>query len=266
MGLDDDAAYTDNKPCSQDAEKIDAAPLDIMHIAMAIKLRAELQEGRTLTRKELHRMLSDDGLNVSLSQVKKYDFRGIEKTDNVAHTEHCLMRSTQCAIAAARDCLHIAKANQNEVGVETKMGTRIFKVPATAKQVAESNESPFWVEADRKAMECILVNGNCKVRIDEVPHGTPIAPCVTARKLKIDPATAEIEKYKSRHAVDGRRLEAQRIKRGLAPSPTGGCNHADDLTVKMLIAHAHKHKRRFKKADGLVARLAWTGLFTFHSA
>ena len=247
--LDDDAAYTDNKPCSQDADKIDAAPLDIMHIAMAIKLRAELQEGRTLTRKELHRMLSDDGLNVSLSQVKKYDFRGIEKTDNVAHTEHCLMRSTQCAIAAARDCLHIAKANQNEVGVETKMGTRIFKVPATAKQVAESNESPFWVEADRKAMDCILVNGNCKVRIDEVPHGTPIAPCVTARKLKIDPATAEIDKYKSRHAVDGRRLEAQRIKRGLAPSPTGGCNNADDLTVKMLIAHAHKHKRRFKKAD-----------------
>jgi hypothetical protein len=122
-------------------------------------------------------------------------------------------------------------------------------VPATAKQVAESNESPFWVEADRKAMDCILVNGNCKVRIDEVPHGTPIAPCVTARKIKIDPATAEIEKYKSRHAVDGRRLEAQRIKRGLAPSPTGGCNNADDLTIKMLIAHAHKHKRRFKKAD-----------------
>ena len=244
----DDAAYTDNKPCPPTAEKIDAAPLDIMYIAMAMKLRAERQ-GSSLTRKELHQMLHDDGLHVSLSQVKKYDFRGIEKTDHVAHEERSLMKTTQCAIASARDCLQIAKANQNEVGVETKMGTRIFKVPATAKQVAESNESSFWVEADRKAMQCILVNGNCKVRIDQVPLGTPIAPCVTARKLKIDPATAEIEKYKSRHAVDGARLEAQRIKRGLAPSPTGGCNNADDLTVKLLISHAHKHKRKFKKAD-----------------
>jgi hypothetical protein len=54
---------------------------------MAIKLKQP-----TLTRKELHQRLCDDGLNDSFSQVNKYNFRGIE-TDHIAHEEQHLMRS-----------------------------------------------------------------------------------------------------------------------------------------------------------------------------
>ena len=78
-------------------------------------------------------------------------------------------------------------------------------VPKTTRQVRLSPEEQFWIEADQSALDSILVRGNKLVRIDEVPAGVPIAPVVTARRIKVDQATGELEKFKSRHSVDGNR-------------------------------------------------------------
>ena len=119
--------------------------------------------------------------------------------------------------ADTRHQLSASKATQQLVDVVTPVGTRIFKVPATSKQVRLSDESQQWIEADRAAWDAIMVGGNTTVRIDSVPPGTPIAPCITARRLKLDQATGELDKFKSRHAVDWPRLSLMRKKLGLPP-------------------------------------------------
>ena len=145
--------------------------------------------------------------------------------------------------------LHASKATQQLVDVHTKVGTRIMKVPSSSKQVRMSPEAHLWVEADRVAMRSILVGGNKLVRRDCVPQGEPIGPCVTARRLKVDQATGELDKFKSRHALDGKRLALIRERLGLPPPTTGTCNIIDDLALKTLFADVAGRCRSFAKAD-----------------
>lgn len=131
---------------------------------------------------------------------------------------------------AAHSCeLEANKATQQLVDVNTKMGKAVIKVPGSAKAVLASMQKMEWLDADRAALDAILVLGNQLVPITQVPEGTPIAPCVTARRLKKDQATGEIEKLKSRHAIDGKRLSIFRAKLGLPPEPRGTSNIIDDL-------------------------------------
>ena len=131
----------------------------------------------------------------------------------------------------------------------TESGTRQFKVPANTRQVLESPEKMHWIEADRSALNSLLVGGNKLVRITDVPIGTHIGDCVTARKLKIDQASGELDKFKSRHAFDGNRSRAIRAKLGLPPPPTGTCNIIDDMSLKMFFADISARRRMFAKCD-----------------
>jgi hypothetical protein len=143
----------------------------------------------------------------------------------------------------------VLKATQKEIDVKTAIGTRIYVVPSSTKGVHKSQERELWIEADKSALTSILVCGNKLVRIDSVPHGTPIAPCVTARRLKLDQATGMLEKFKSRHALDGARLASIRARLGLPPPATGTCNIIDDMALKLLFADVAKRNRRFAKLD-----------------
>jgi len=127
-------------------------------------------------------------------------------------------------------------------------------VPATLKQIMESEQKDKWLEADRKAIEAILAYpGNRLVSI-AVPNeaGLPIARCVTQRKLKIDPATGKFEDrngYKSRHCVDGAHLTELLRQRGIGNTTDASSAVADDMLIKALLAHAAKEGRGLLKAD-----------------
>eukprot|EP00966_Prymnesium_polylepis_P188921 4377430-Prymnesium_polylepis.1 len=108
---------------------------------------------------------------------------------------------------------------------------------------------PQWIEADRSALNSLLVGGNKLVRIDTVPDDSPIGSCVTARRLKIDQANGELDKFKSRHAYDGKRMAAIRARLGLPPAPTGTCNIIDDCGLKCLFGDIAMRNRFFAKAD-----------------
>ena len=51
-----------------------------------------------------------------------------------------------------------------------------------------------------------------------MPIDSVVGKCVTARRIKKDQATGELDKFKSRHAIDGKLLEAFRVKLGLPPA------------------------------------------------
>ena len=86
----------------------------------------------------------------------------------------------------------------------------------------------------------------------------PIAPVVTAHKMKIDQATGELEKYKSQHAIDGLRLnniprgrndvvERERTQRPLRPQAhliTG------DFTLGSEQARSHERKNESMIHEG----------------
>ena len=71
---------------------------------------------------------------------------------------------------------------------------------------------------DRKGLESILQAGNTLVPVTEPQElGVPIARTVTARKLKLNQATGELEKhngFKSRHSLDGGDLQRRRDREG----------------------------------------------------
>jgi len=120
---------------------------------------------------------------------------------------------------------------------------------ALAKMERMSPEEQFWIEADRSALNSILVGGNHLVRKDQVESGAIIGHPVTARRLKVDQATGELDKFKSRHAFDGNRMSAGRARLGLPPPPTGTCNIIDDFGFKIMCGDGAQRHRHFAKAD-----------------
>ena len=82
--------------------------------------------------------------------------------------------------------------------------------------------------------------------------GLPIAPCVTQRKLKIDPATHELARrnaFKSRHCVDGGRLAQLMTRYGHDHHMDSTSTVASDLLFKMLIGDAADRDRNLLAAD-----------------
>ena len=152
------------------------------------------------------------------------------------------------------------KASQNTVDVHTDLGTAQYRVPATKREVMESPQREEWMEADRRALDAILRAGNKLVPVG-VPEGkgVPIARTVTARRLKIDPATgrlAEKNAYKSRHALDGGYLKIQQEqmtgRQEEQPDADGvpaTSTVVDDMTLKMFLAFAAKHDLELTKGD-----------------
>ena len=84
-----------------------------------------------------------------------------------------------------------AKATQDVIDVQTPTGPQQYKVPSTLRQVELSEQRDQWLAADQKALDAILAWPGNKLVSTAVPQrlGVPIAPCVTQRKIKIDPAT-----------------------------------------------------------------------------
>ena len=112
-----------------------------------------------------------------------------------------------------------------------------------------SPEMMQWIDADKVALRALLVGGNELIRRDMVPAGASIGHAVSARRIKVDQATGELEKFKSRHAYDGKRMRALLARMGLPPPPTGMCNIVDDFTLKLMFGDMAIRSRYFAKAD-----------------
>ena len=197
------AALSESVPSIQRDKTSNVTTHELAELVTGVKIRHP-----GWTRKEIFEALSSHGVVTTCSQVRKVKFE--------------FTREQQFE-------LDVQKATQSIVDVNTKIGPSIIKVPGSSKAVRESMEKEQWTAADQEALDVILVRGNVLVPITQVPPNTPIAQCVTARRLKKDLATGEIEKFKSRHAVDGKRLAVFRAKLGLPPEPRGTVNIIDDL-------------------------------------
>jgi hypothetical protein len=155
------------------------------------------------------------------------------------------------AHTAASECM---KATQNIVDVHTDVGVQQLTIPSTYRQLLRSEQRDQWVMADQKALDAILAHPGNVLVSTSVPHalGAPIAPCVTQRKVKIDPATQRLASnnaFKSRHCVDGNRLSALLERSGNALEAETSSAVADDLLIKLLFADAATRDRDLVKAD-----------------
>ena len=131
--------------------------------------------------------------------------------------------------------LEASKATQGMIEVNTQLGKRVYTVPTSARQVMRSPEMMQWIDADKVALRALLVGGNELIRRDMVPAGASIGHAVSARRIKVDQATGEHEKFKSRHAYDGKRMRALLARMGLPPPPTGTCNIVGDFTLNSTV-------------------------------
>ena len=155
--------------------------------------------------------------------------------------------------------LETNKATQNVIDVSTDIGVAQYRVPATKREVSESPQCEEWMEAERKALDAILRAGNRLVpRWIPEKKGVPIARTVTARRLKIDPATgklAEKNAFKSRHNVDGGYLKVQEEQLARSQSHNGEdqvpatSTVVDDMTMKLFLGFAAKHDLELTKGD-----------------
>ena len=146
-----------------------------------------------------------------------------------------------------------AKATQNVVDVQTPIGVQQLTVPSSLRELMKSPQRDRWLAADQNALDAILAWPGNRLVSTAVPQaqGVPIAPCVTQRKLKIDPATKGLESrnaFKSRHCVDGGRLAAL-LHRAGAPELETSSAVACDLLIKMLLGDAATRDRNLLKAD-----------------
>ena len=137
------------------------------------------------------------------------------------------------------------KAAHKIVDIETPIGTVQYKVPSNKKEVFESEHRDKWLEAERKALEVILAcPGNRLVPIT-VPgaSGTPIGRCVTQRSIKVDQATGVLDRFKSRHCVDGGFLAVQQKqaaeRNGTTYEPVvASSTVAEESCCKCMLSHA----------------------------
>ena len=147
------------------------------------------------------------------------------------------------------------KASQDVVDIATPLGTSQLRVPANYDQLMRSEQKEEWLEADRVALDAILAWPGNRLVAQSVPaaKGLPISPCVSQRRIKVDPATGKLaakNAFKSRHCVDGGRLAAMLARRGVtaADAETSSAG-ADDLLIKMLLGDACLRNRGLLKAD-----------------
>lgn len=164
-------------------------------------------------------------------------------------------RAALAAIAIVSPMPLCLKATQNVVDVATPSGVHQFKVPASAREVAASPQRDSWLAADTKALDALLSWAGNRLVPVSVPAtaGLPVVPCVTQRKIKIDPATGGLDKrnaFKSRHCVDGGRQRQLLDRYGVNVGHVETSSSvADDLCIKLTLADAALHDRDTAKAD-----------------
>jgi hypothetical protein len=147
------------------------------------------------------------------------------------------------------------EVTQDVVDIATPTGTHQYVVPASAREVTNPPQQDSWLAADAKALDALTaISGNRLVPLSiPAAAGLPIMPCVTQRKLKVDPATgalAKLNAFKSRHCVargrQRRLLEHYGIPFGHIETSS---SVADDLAIKLTLADAAIHDRNTAKAD-----------------
>jgi hypothetical protein len=129
-----------------------------------------------------------------------------------------------------------------------------YHVPSSYRQLMASEQREQWLMADKTGLDAILAHPGNRLVPTSVPQsrGLPIAPCVSQRKVKIDPATrglASKNAFKSRHCVDGGRLASLLVRSGNASDAETSSAVACDLLMKMLIGDAAVRDRNLLAAD-----------------
>ena len=228
-----------------DGQDIIPTDQDVKEVLIALKVA-----NPRITRKQALKRFQAAGVLATAEQIRGADYSLDPLAQKAMRRERAKDRARGKAKRDGRPPFDAAKATQDVVDVMTPLGFRQIKIPCSAKQVASSVDCEKWMNSDRKALfEAILKDGNHLMPESEVPEGEIIAPCVTARKVKKDQATSELEKYKSRHSADGARVAAIRKRMGLPSAPRGTCNIADDMTLKCLLAWDWEQRRVFYKMD-----------------
>jgi hypothetical protein len=146
---------------------------------------------------------------------------------------------------------HMAlKAEQESVEIVTDMGTEVLTPPATLRQLRDASDCELWLHAERKGLQAILDAGNKLVKKKDVQG--PIAPTVSTRKYKIDPATgrlAENNGRKSRHALDGAELERMLKKLGIERGTQQYAAVVSDMDLALFFADTAGRRRKLTKCD-----------------
>ena len=260
---DVESTYTRSDASSNDqgSDVIVLESMEVTAAVIAIKVAKP-----TITRREVHELLTANGARCTLSAVKKvrvgYGLAIDRERERTAKFEHARQvaraldrqkQSTDIGERVSRSAtahdLEASKATQGMIEINTQLGKRVYTVPTSARQVMKSPEMMQWIDADKVALRALLVGGNELIRRDEVPADATIGHPVSARKIKVDQATGELEKFKTRHAYDGKRMRALLARMGLPPPPTGTCNIVDDFTLKLMFGDMALRDRHFAKCD-----------------
>ena len=206
---------------------------------------------------------TDEPLLHDLSHTKR-TWRVVSRPSDAPSTSEPIPRTTRARTRAAQNpagsSREANKATQNIIDVVTDLGNAQFKVPANKREVKESPQSEEWLAADQKALDAILKAGNVLVPVSKPESlGVPIARTVTARRIKIDPATgrlAENNPFKSRHNVDGGYLKVQQEQQRQDTAERSDDEQVpttstvvDDLTLKMFLAYAAEQDLELVKGD-----------------
>jgi len=150
----------------------------------------------------------------------------------------------------------VDKASQGVVDILTPTGIMQLTVPATARQVMESDQRDHWLAADGKALQALLAFSSNHLVPVSVPRaaGLPIVPGVTMHRLKVDAAMQDLElrnAYMSRHCVAGNRQGHLLVAAGFVnPGKVETSSSVvDNITVKMTIADTAMRDHDLAKAD-----------------
>ena len=145
------------------------------------------------------------------------------------------------------------KAEQNVLMIRTPLGDKRFVVPSSVKDVMESPESEQWKAADEKAVAVVENAGNQRVSLKWAQtEGYVIAPCVMARKVKINRITnelAEVNAFKSRLSVDEPRVQHLLEKKGQAYMCKSGPEISSLMQVKVTLAVATEQRAILTSLD-----------------
>ena len=216
------------------------------HVSLCVERLLESTDDPVATfNSAVHQLTGTD--HISCSSVDDLERARIElqayEASTVAPIESCLA-TTECYKAEKSDVI-VKDVNGNPYTVH---------VPSTATQVMKSALRDGWIAADQKALDAILMDPRNVLVPTSKPKslGLPIAPCVTARKLKLDKHTGQLDAcdaLKSRHCFDGNRHAALAARSGNTTFEPTSSTVADDLLIKLGLGDAAERDREITKLD-----------------
>ena len=151
--------------------------------------------------------------------------------------------SCDTVVPGSAAMLEVSKASvSNDVLVKTKSGgSYTIHVPRNQKDHERSPEKAEWAVSHRNAHLAIVNDPrNSMVKISHVKGVLQaiIAPCVMEDKVKLDSATGELDKFKSRICYDEARATRVKMKLGIEEHHLLYANDTDDITFKAFMADA----------------------------